>query len=364
MSQLTRRQHDRLQRAQEETASRRLEALWIEPSVGLTYLTGLDLIGMERVTGLVIPATGELRMVVPMMLRDECGPLDAEFEVWDDGEGPDSAVQRALKGVSTLHVQGSLPAAHLFALKNAMPSLEIAQDPGVISGLRERKDADEAAAIKQSGEVTDGVVEWVGTLALDSLTERQLALDMQARYLSLGVTPSPYILVASGAKAAMPHYMGGDVRIAADRPLLLDTGCSVDGYWSDITRIYFPEDFDPQIEEAYGIVCDAYDAAFAAVGPGVPCNEVDRAARDVITKAGYGEYFIHRTGHGLGLEIHEPPYLTAANEEPLQIGHVFSIEPGVYIEGKFGVRHENIVYLGPDGAESMNQSPRRHTFTR
>ena len=338
--------------------------MWIEPSVGLTYLTGLDLVSIERVTGLIIPARDDLRMVVPLLLRDECTHLGAELEVWDDGEGPDAAVRRALKGVSVLHVQGSLPAAHLFALKNAVPNIEVGHDPGVVRDLREHKDSDEVAAIRKSGKVTDGVVKWVGTLDLASLTERQLALNIEAHYLTLGYKPTPYDLVASGANAAMPHYVGGDTPISTEVPLLLDFGCAVDGYWSDITRIYFPSDLDPEIEDAYGIVCDAYDAAFAAAGAGVPCREVDRAARAVIINAGYGENFVHRTGHGLGMEVHEPPYLTGANEQPLQVGHVFSIEPGIYLEGKFGVRYENIVYLGPDGPESMNLSPRRHIFAR
>jgi Xaa-Pro aminopeptidase len=360
MSELTQRFRDRLRRAQEETAARGLEALWIEPSVGLSYLTGLDLVSIERVTALIIPAEGDLRMVVPLLLRDECGYLGASMEVWDDNEGPDAAVQRALKDISSLHVQGSLPAAHLFALKHAVPGLEAAEDPGIIRDLRERKDSEEVAAIKRSGEVTDGLVEWIGGLDLASLTERQVALNIEARFLMLGYKPSPYGLVASGANAAMPHYVGGDTPISMEHLLLLDFGCAVDGYWSDITRIYFPEDLDSQIEEAYGIVCDAYEAAFAILEPGVPCNEIDRAARAVIAKAGYGENFLHRTGHGLGLEVHEPPYLTGMNDRPLEVGHVFSIEPGIYVAGRFGVRYENIVHLAPDGPESMNKSPRRH----
>ncbi|MGH2820467.1 MAG: M24 family metallopeptidase, partial [Actinomycetota bacterium] len=146
------------------------------------------------------------------------------------------------------------------------------------------------------------------------------------------------------------------------QPLLMDFGCAVEGYWSDITRIYFPHALDAEIAETYEIVCDAYDAAFDALEPGVTCHEVDRAARAVIEKAGYGEAFLHRTGHGLGLEVHEPPYLRSGNEQPLDVGHVFSVEPGIYVPGRFGVRYENIVHLGAHGPESMNRSPRRHSF--
>jgi Xaa-Pro aminopeptidase len=362
MSHLTDRHHDRLQRAQRLTGERAVAALWVEPSVGLAYLTGLDLVGLERPTGLVIPAEGALRMVVPLLLRDECEAVGAEMEVWDDAGGPTGAIRAALEGISRLHVQGSLPASHLFALKSALPDLQVELDPGVIGSLRERKDADEVSALKRAGKAADDVVSWIGGLDLGSLTERQLALEIQRRFLELGYKPSPYGLVASGSNAAMPHYVGTDVAVDTGRVLLLDLGWAVEGYWSDVTRMYFPSDLDSEIEEAYGIVCDAYDAAFSVLEPGVPCKEIDRAAREVIEKAGYGDNFLHRTGHGLGMEVHEPPYLTGTNEQRLEVGHVFSIEPGIYVAGRFGVRYENILYLGEEGPESMNSSPRKHFF--
>jgi Xaa-Pro aminopeptidase len=142
----------------------------------------------------------------------------------------------------------------------------------------------------------------------------------------------------------------------------MDFGCAVDGYWSDITRLYFPRDLDGEIREAYEIVCEAYEAAFAILEPGVPCQDVDRAARRVIENAGYGDAFLHRTGHGLGLEVHEEPYLRDGNEKSLEVGHMFSVEPGIYVQGRFGVRYENIVHLGAGGPEPMNLSPRKHYF--
>ncbi|TCJ16709.1 aminopeptidase P family protein [Rubrobacter taiwanensis] len=340
---------------------RGLEALWVEPSVGLFYLTGLEPVSMERLFGLVVPASGELRLVVPLLLRDECGHVAAPI-VWDDAEGPEEAARSALKGVSRLCVQGSLPAWALFLLQKVCPDLRIEQDPGILAGLRELKDAGEVELLRKSGAVTDEVVKWAGTLPLGELTELELAGRIQARYLELGYRPTPEPLIASGPNAAMPHYTGGDVRIRPDRPLLMDFGCAVDGYWSDITRLYFPREPDPEVKAAYELVCEAYDAAFAAIEPGISCEEVDRAARRVIEEAGYGENFLHRTGHGLGLEMHEPPYIRSGNRRPLEVGHVFSVEPGIYVRGKFGVRYENIVYLGPEGPEPLNRSPRRHYF--
>jgi Xaa-Pro aminopeptidase len=354
----------RLQDLRSALGERELEAIWVEPSVGLYYLTGLEPVSIERLFGLVVPAQGEMRMVVPHLLADECRHLAEDMEqfVWDDGEGPEDALADALKGVSHVCVQGSLPFWSLEGIRRVRPDVRVEADPGVLSALREHKDEMEVDLIRRSGAVTDEVVAWVGSLDLASMTERELAGRVQAHYLELGHRPTPHALIASGPNAAMPHYPGGNVSIDVHRPLLMDFGCAVEGYWSDITRIYFPSETDADIDEAYAVVCSAYDDAFAAVGPGVTCHDVDRAARSVIEDAGYGDAFIHRTGHGLGLEVHEPPYLRAGNNQPLEVGHVFSIEPGIYRPDRFGVRYENIVYLGEDGPETMNRSPRVHRF--
>jgi Xaa-Pro aminopeptidase len=363
VSQLAQRYQRRLGGIQEKLRESGAEALWVEPSVGLFYLTGLEPVSLERPFGLLVPASGPPTMVVPLLLKDECEHVDvAEQVVWSDAEGPENATARALQGVSRLLVQGSLPVWSLRLLQKARPGMEVEEDPGVLSGLREHKEPEEVELVRRSGALTDETVSWVGTLDLEHLTERQLSGKIQARYLELGHRPSPFGLIATGANTAMPHYVGGDVPIRTDQLLLLDFGCAVDGYWSDITRLYFPRALEKEVEEAYEIVCEAYEAAFDSLEPGVPCQEVDRAARKVIEDAGYGEAFLHRTGHGLGLEVHEEPYLRGGNEKPLEVGHVFSVEPGIYVQGRFGVRYENIVHLGADGPEPMNLSPRKHFF--
>jgi Xaa-Pro aminopeptidase len=363
MSPLAERCQRRLGGLQEALRERGAEALWVEPSVGLFYLTGLEPVSMERLFGLLVPASGSPRMVVPLLLMDECEHIDeVEQVVWGDAEGPEKATAKVLRDIPHLLVQGSLPVWSLRLLEQARPGMEIEQDPGVLAGLRERKEPEEVELIRRSGALTDETVSWVGTLHLENLTERQLAGKIQARYLQLGHRPSPYSLIATGANTAMPHYVGGDVPIRTDQLLLMDFGCAVDGYWSDITRIYFPRDLEEGVEEAYEIVCRAYDAALGISEPGIPCQDVDRAARAVIEEAGYGNAFLHRTGHGLGLEVHEEPYLRDGNEKPLEIGHVFSVEPGIYLQGRFGVRYENIIHLGEDGPEPMNLSPRKHFF--
>jgi Xaa-Pro aminopeptidase len=363
VSPLAQRYQRRLGGLQDKLRESGAEALWVEPSVGLFYLTGLEPVSMERLFGLLVPASGSPRMVVPLLLKDECEHVDvAEQVVWSDAEGPENAAATALEGVSRLLVQGSLPVWSLRLLEKTRPGIEVEEDPGVLPGLRERKEPEEVELIRRSGALTDETVSWVGTLDLENLTERQLSGKIQARYLELGHRHSPFGLIATGANTAMPHYVGGDVPISTEQLLLMDFGCAVDGYWSDITRIYFPRDLEEQVEEAYEVVCEAYDAAFGVLEPGVPCQEVDQAAREVIENACYGDAFLHRTGHGLGLEVHEEPYLRDGNEKPLEVGHVFSVEPGIYVQGRFGVRYENIVHLGADGPEPMNLSPRKHYF--
>lgn len=363
MSTFSKRHERRLGLLQEALRERGEEALWVEPSVGLFYLTGLEPVSLERLFGLLVLATEKPRMVVPLLLADECEHVEvADLVVWSDAEGPHEATTKVLDGASSLLVQGSLPVWSLRLLEKARPGMKVDEDPGILSGMRERKEPDEVDLIRKSGTLTDEMVSWVGTQDLNNMTERQLAGKIQARYLELGYEPSPHGLIATGERAAMPHYVAGDIPIETDRLLLMDFGCALDGYWSDITRIYFPYYLEKEVEEAYEVVCAAYDAAYGILEPGVACGEVDRAARSVIAEAGYGENFLHRTGHGLGLEVHEEPYLREGNEKPLEVGHVFSVEPGIYVKGRFGVRYENIVYLGPDGPESMNNSPRKHFF--
>lgn len=353
---------DRLARLTSAMQERSIDHLWVEPSVGFRYLTGIEALSFERLTGLLVGNEGELKLLVPLLLRDEFAGLAEQAEqcVWDDSDGPDEAATKVLAGVKTIHVQGSLPMSAWDSVSRAAPSLEVELDPGVLSGLREKKDATELEHLRRSSEVTDEVVEWIASLDLNGVTERQLAGRIRARYLELGYEPGEWALVATGANAAMPHYSGGDVPISASEPLLTDFGGTVEGYWSDITRVHFPRDADAEVLEVHELVCSAASAAFDKAGVGVPCRDVDRAAREVIEDAGYGEYFIHRTGHGLGLEVHEAPYITGANEQLLEAGHVFTIEPGVYLPGRWGLRYENVVHVGEDGPESLNKSPRVH----
>lgn len=327
------------------------DALWVHPAVDFRYLTGLAPLAVERPTALVILADG-LRVLAPQMLAPELAIEGADVAVWGDGDGPEAAIARVLDGVSRCLIEPDLPSGVAFALRAARPGLELALDPGVLSGLRESKAPDELEQLRAAGREADAAMEWVAGADLDGRSERWLALELQMRFLRNGSEPYDYV-IASGANGALPHHETGDTPISAGAPLLTDFGCVLGGYYSDVTRVHLPAG-GGEAAEAYEIVRAAHDAVIAGLEPGLPCHEADRLAREVIEAAGYGERFIHRTGHGVGLEIHEEPYLRSGNPAPLQVGHVFSVEPGIYVPGRFGVRYENLVHLGADGAELLN----------
>ena len=328
------------------------DALWVHPAIDFRYLTGLAPIAMERPTALVILADG-MRVLAPEMLAPELALEGAEVDAWSDGDGPEAAIARVLDGVGRCLIEPDLPSGTAFALRAARPGLELTLDPGILAGLRERKAPDELEALRAAGREADAAMEWVAGADLAGRSERWLALELQMRFLGRGVEPYDYV-IASGANGALPHHETGETAIAADAPLLTDFGCVAGGYYSDMTRVHLPPD-GGEAAEAYAIVRAAHDAVIAGLEPGLPCHEADRLARAVIEAAGHGERFIHRTGHGVGLEIHEEPYLRPGNPAPLQVGHVFSVEPGIYVPGRFGVRYENLVHLGADGPELLNR---------
>ena len=336
------------------------DGLWVHPSVDFRYLTGLELLSIERPAGLLIPGKGDVRAAAPAMFAEPLAAVDAVL--WTDADGPEGALASVLGGLRRLLVAPSLPTGQAFLLRRVVPAIELELDPGIVAALRRRKTPEEIERLAEAGRRADAAVEWIGTLALDGWSERRLAGELQAHFLRGGAQPYDPI-VASGPNAALPHHETGATPIAREQPLLTDFGCIVDGYYSDITRVHFPAQVDAEVDEAWALVLEAYGAAERAAAPGVPARDVDRAARDVFAAAGVADRFVHRVGHGLGLEVHEEPYLTGANDAPLAVGDVFSIEPGLYVPGRYGLRYENTVALTGDGLVRLNQAPVRPPLT-
>ncbi len=355
---------DRLARAQRAAAAAGLAALVVSPGPDLRYLTGYDAIPLERLTALVLPAHGDPRMVVPGLeraaaLASPVGELGIDLVTWDELDDPYALVAAALPGATQVGLDNHMWAEKVLALRDAMPEVVQSLAGRVLRELRMRKTADEVEALRRAGAAIDAVHAQVHEWLRAGRTEREVGQDIADAILAAGHVRVDFVIVGSGPNGASPHHEVSDRVIQRGDPVVVDIGGTMpDGYCSDETRTYSvgqpPEDFVAY----YGALQTAQAAAVAHVRPGVTCESVDAAARDVLVAAGYGEAFIHRTGHGIGLETHEDPYIVTGNAEVLEPGFAFSIEPGVYLPGRHGARIEDIVVCGADGADLMNLRPR------
>jgi Xaa-Pro aminopeptidase len=368
---------DRLAAAQALTDQAGINALLVGVGPDLHYLTGYVATPLERLTMLVIPATGRVRLFAP---RLEATPARAcpaaaaallDVVTWDEQDDAHvlvAAFARAPLGGrpdgGTFAVSDTLWASHLLALQAALPQSVFGLASRVLRELRMVKDADEIDLLRQAARAADRVVEAIAAGPLVGRAEEDVAREVRERLLDEGHEAAAFAIVGSGPNSASPHHGASDRRIRAGEPIVLDIGGTRGGYGSDITRTLWVTGGDPALgpDEEYrrlfGLVREANAAATAAVRPGVPAEEIDRVARRIITEGGYGEFFTHRTGHGIGLEAHEEPYLVAGNREALQVGHAFSVEPGIYLDGRYGARIEDIVICGQDGADVLNRLSR------
>jgi Xaa-Pro aminopeptidase len=357
---------DRLDRARKATGAAGLDALLITPGPDLRYLTGYAAVGLERLTCLVLPADGDPALVVPRLerpaaLASPAGGLDLEVLDWAETEDPFALVARLLPArVSRVAVDDQMHAAKVFAFRAALPAAEQSLAGAVIAPLRMRKAPDEVAALGRAGAAIDRVharmVEWLRP----GRTERDVGRDVAAAILAEGHAGGEWVMVGSGPNGASPHHEVSDRVIEVGDPVVVDIGGTTeDGYCSDSTRTYLAGgEPEPEFAAYHEVVEAAQEAAVRAVRPGVLAETVDAAARQVIAAAGYGPAFLHRTGHGIGLETHEDPYLVEGNTLPLEPGMAFSIEPGIYLAGRHGVRIEDIVVVTEDGVERLNRRPR------
>lgn len=253
---------------------------------------------------------------------------------------------------------------HLLRLQAVFPNAAWASAVVVLRELRIVKDADEIALLRLAAQAADRVIEAVSGGPLVGRTEADVAREVRDRLVAEGHDTSDFAIVASGPNSASPHHEASDRVIRTGEPVVLDIGGTLGGYASDITRTVWVTGGDPargpdaEFVRILGLVAEAQGEATASARPGVPAQRVDAAARGIIAAGGYGERFIHRVGHGIGLEGHEDPYLVAGNAEPLSEGMAFSVEPGIYLEGRYGVRIEDIVVCGPAGPIVLNEAPR------
>lgn len=354
---------DRLSRAGAEMERAGIDALLLGPSADLRYLTGYDAPVLERLTMLVVPADGDPVLVVPELERpraEDSGAGDVvRIATWNETDDPFAIVVSSVGDAhGKLGVGDRMWATFILGLQSRFPRASFARASSVLGALRMRKDATELDALRRAAAAADGVASGLAGERVSGRTEREIARWISDALLARGCEHVGFAIVASGPNAASPHHEPGDRVIESGDALVCDFGGTVDGYSSDITRTFCVGEPPDGFTEAYAVLARAQDAAVCAVAPGVRAEEIDEAARRVIGEAGYGHAFIHRTGHGIGLEVHEEPYIVAGNAEPLATGMTFSVEPGIYLGGRFGMRIEDIVAVTDDGVERLNAAPR------
>ena len=360
----------RLERAASAATEHGVDALLIGVGADLRYLTGYDAMALERLTMLVV-RRGEAPLIVVPRLEQAAAEAGLRVPVriaaWAETDDPYGLVarqvDRAVRG-STVAVSDTLWASHLLGLQRALgPETRFDVASTLLRDLRMIKDVDEIALLRLAAEAADRVVAQIAHGRLVGRTEADVAAEVRARLVAEGHDQAVFAIVASGPESASPHHEASERVIRAGEPIVLDIGGFLGGYASDITRTLWVTGSDPGKgpDEAYrhlfAVLHHAQAAATAAVRPGVPCEAIDRAARESIDAEGYGERFLHRTGHGIGLDVHEDPYLVTGNALPLRAGMAFSVEPGIYLDGQYGARIEDIVVCGADGPLVLNQAP-------
>ncbi|WP_280222582.1 M24 family metallopeptidase [Nocardia neocaledoniensis] len=353
----------RLERAVELMRAAHLDALLITPGPDLRYLIGSAAESFERLTCLVIPADGATPSVVIPKLElaglegSAAGELGLQILDWVDGVDPYQLVRSTLHAGSRIAVADAMPALHLIPLAESTTGLPASATP-VLRQSRMIKDEAEIDALRRAGAAIDRVHARMGEFLRPGRTEAEVAADITAAIIEEGHTEAAFVIVGSGPHGADPHHAVSDRVIEAGDVVVIDIGGPVEpGYFSDSTRTYVLGAPSEQVAERMALLEAAQAAAVAAVRPGVTAESIDAAARTLLADAGLGDAFVHRTGHGIGLSVHEEPYIVAGNDLVLEPGMAFSIEPGIYFRGEWGARIEDIVVVTADGVESMNNRP-------
>jgi Xaa-Pro aminopeptidase len=368
---------ERMDRLRVLTEGRGLDAVLVGVGPDLEYLTGYRAMPLERLTLLVVPRGVEPFMVVPRLERAACFVglrIGLPIRTWQETEDPYALALSGLADARDREVEVAVSdrlwATHLLAFQahladdDRFDAYAFGLASSLLGELRAIKDPDEIALLRLAAHAADRVVAAIASGTLVGRTEADVAREVRERLIAEGHDEAAFAIVASGPNSASPHHEVSNREIRAGEPIVLDIGGTLGGYGSDITRTLWVTGGDPAKEpderyrHLFAVLHGAQEAATAAVRPGIACEAIDAAARDRIAAEGYGDLFIHRTGHGIGLEAHEDPYMIEGNTEPLQVGHAFSVEPGIYLEGEYGARIEDIVVCGADGPDVLNEASR------
>ena len=355
---------ERLTRVAAEAGSRGLDAILITPSSDYLYLLGYSAPPLERLTCLIVRPDAPPTLILPHLeeplARHELGPLADEIELrpWDETEDPFALMSAVLDGRKRVAVQDQMWARFVLRLRATLDGVELTEAGPAINALRRTKSPEEIERLRTAAAAADRAMDAITSQRLSGRTEAAVAAVIRELLRSAGHDEADWAIVASGPNAASPHHTPGDRLIQNGDSIVLDIGGTANGYASDTTRTAFVDVPPEEFQDLYAVLQEAQAAASEAVRPGIAARAVDRVAREIISDAGYGALFTHRTGHGIGLETHEEPYIVESNEDVLREGDAFSVEPGIYVPDRWGARIEDIVVCTADGGERLNRSNR------
>lgn len=337
----------------------------ITPGADLRYLTGYAAKPLERLTALVLPATGDPTLIVPELEVSAAvaASVDVEIASWTETDNPFALLTDRLGSARSVGVDDHMWAERVLALQAAVPDVTIRLAGEVLRSLRARKDAQEIAALREAGAAIDRVHARMAEWLRPGRSERAVGAHIASAIQAEGHTSVDFVIVGSGPHGASPHHEVSDRVIQRGEPVVVDIGGTMpSGYCSDSTRTYVAGGEPPTaFVDAYAVLLEAQEAQRAYARAGVTAESVDEVGRRILRDAGYADLFIHRTGHGIGLETHEEPYIVAGNAVALEPGMAFSIEPGFYLPGEYGARIEDIVVVTENGLDVLNNTPRELT---
>lgn len=352
----------RIARSQAAMKREGIDALCVSVGSDLPYLTGYRAMPLERVTMFVVPAEGHPALVVPGLEAPRVEVPDDAFSVvgWAESDDPIRIIDDLLDGAREVAFGDETWSRFLLELQAANADRVFKPASEFMAGLRMRKSSDEIDALRSAARTVDGVVDEMATVQFSGRTERDVSREIIDRTITAGHDTMDFWIVASGPNGASPHHEPGERIIVPGDAVVVDFGGHQDGYCSDTTRMFVVGEAPYGFDAAYEVLYNAQAAATDAVRPGVTAESLDAVARDIIAEAGYGDLFIHRLGHGIGMDTHEHPYLVEGNEQVIEAGMAFSIEPGIYTPGEWGMRIEDIVAVTDDGVERLNRSDRAY----
>jgi Xaa-Pro aminopeptidase len=350
---------DRQARARSALTAAGIDVLLLSVGADLPYFTGYEAMPLERLTMLVLPRDGEPTLVVPELEAPRVPENDAcVVAPWPEGDNPIALVGALTRAAGRIAIGDQTWARFTLALQTELPAATFSPANAITGPLRAVKDAAEIDALRAAGHAVDAVAVEMRSRPFGGRTEADVSRELVDRMLEHGHQRPNFAIVGSGPNGASPHHDASGRVIQDGDVIVCDFGGTMAGYCSDTTRMFVVGDPSTEVAETYAALADAQERAVQAATVGTACAAVDAVARDALAEHGLADAFIHRIGHGIGLEAHEDPYLVAGNETPLAAGHVFSIEPGVYFPGRFGMRLEDIVVATDAGPDRLNCSPR------